>query len=288
MTKKKPRQRKSIVPDFKVWYEDCITGMMRHIPDNSIDLVVADPPYGIKGETLDSHYNRNEKQVIAGYKDVTTEDYPSFTKKWIDQCKRSLRPGGSIYIISGYTNLQIILNALHESGLKEVNHLIGKFRFGVFTKKKFVSSHYHILFWFKPPSIKRTFNTKCRYQAEWDFYKDLQDVIEDIDIRRNNPKEKKNKNQLNPEFIEKLINYSSNQNDLIMDPFMGSLCTAKAALSLGRRVVGFEINKNCRVFEGNLRKIKQKKIRPIPPDRDKEAEYKKKRASYKRTRNKYK
>ena len=262
--------------------------MKNKIPNNSIDLIIADPPYGIKGASLDTHYNRNEKKVLPGYREVLLKDYQSFSESWIGQCARVLRPGGTIFIISGFTNLHLVLNALHSSELKEVNHLVAKFKFGVFTKKKFVSSHYHVLFWCKPPERKRIFNTQCRYKGEWDYYRDLQD-IENIDIRKHNPGKLKNKNQLNQEFIEKLILYTSNKGDILLDPFMGGLTTAKAALELGRCVLGFEINSNCKKLEKDLGKTKKRRTQPAKePDPILLKKRIKMREQYKKTRNKYK
>ena len=120
---------------------DCIEGAKRHLEDNSIDLILTDPPYGIEGESLHKHYNRDENNVLDGYIEVTQEDYADFTEKWIEQAERVLRPGGSIYIVSGYTNLRHILNALASTSLKEVNHIIWKYNFGVYTKNKYISYH---------------------------------------------------------------------------------------------------------------------------------------------------
>jgi len=219
-----------------VYTQDCITGMQQHIQDNSIDLVFTDPPYGIKGDKLDAHYNRDESHVVPGYVEVPLETYSEFSLDWIRECARCLRPGGSIYIVSGYTNLHHILNALHATDLQEVNHLVAQYSFGVYTKKKWVSSHYHILFWTKPG--KRTFNT--RFKDTKQSYHDRQSVQQlPRDYR---PGELKNRNQISESFIDKFIEYSSLKGDVVMDPFGGSFSTKRSAERLGRRFVGFELN----------------------------------------------
>ena len=146
----------------RFYNEDCIEGAKKHIPDNSIDLIITDPPYGIDGDSMDKHYSRDENYVVEGYRDVPQSEYAEFSMDWIREASRILRPGGSIYVVSGYTNLHHVLNALHSTELKEVNHLIWKYNFGVFASKKYISSHYHILFWQKPGG-KPTFNTYCRF-----------------------------------------------------------------------------------------------------------------------------
>lgn len=243
-------------PTFKLYNQNCIEGMKEHVKDDSIDLIFTDPPYGIDGDELHVHYHRDESSVVSGYVDVPLKDYANFSLEWIKECERCLRPGGSIYIVSGYTNLHHILNALHSTSLKEINHLIGKYTFGVSTTKKFVSSHYHILFWSKPEkkNQKRTFNTNWKYTDQKDSYNDRLSVQEMV--REYKPGQIKNKNQLSEAFIEKFILYSSNRGDIVMDCFGGSFSTAKAALKYGRNFLGFEINKNAfDVFSNTLDSI---------------------------------
>ncbi len=117
---------------------DCISGAAAQIPDDSIDLIITDPPYGINGDRLHRHYNRDERFVIDGYVEVAAAD--------------------------GYTNLYHILHALRGTGLREVNHIIWRYNFGVYTSRKYISSHYHILFYEKPGG-ERTFNLESRYGA---------------------------------------------------------------------------------------------------------------------------
>lgn len=251
-----------------VYNQDCISGMREHVTDGSVDLIFTDPPYGINGDKLDAHYHRDESNIVPGYVEVPLETYDQFSKDWISECARCLRPGGSIYIVSGYTNLHHVLNALHATDLQEVNHIIAKYSFGVTTKKKWVSSHYHVLFWQKPNKGKqtRTFNTNVYYTDLKDSYHDRL-TVQDMP-RAHNPKEIKNKNQLNEDFIEKFILYSSNRNDLVMDPFCGGFTTPRTALRYGRNFVGFEMNKNAYdAFLPTLDKVEEKNDPdPVSPD----------------------
>lgn len=228
--------------NYQVYNEDCIKGMQEKVQDSSVDLIFTDPPYGIEGDRLDRHYARDESYVVPGYVDIPSSIYEQFSKEWLKECERVLKPGGSIYIISGYTNLIHILNALKQTSLQEVNHLIAEYSFGVSTKSKWVSSHYHILYWCKPPIKNRTFNTFCRFSDIGDSYLDRTSVQR---LKRDYKKQQiKNKNQLSLEFIEKFILYSSSKGDVVLDPFLGGFTTAQVALKFGRRFVGFELNKN--------------------------------------------
>ena len=232
---------------YEFFNEDCINGARKHLADESVDLIISDPPYGIKGDKLDKHYNRNENFVLDGYVEVPMEEYAEFSLNWIREAERVLKPGGSIYIVSGYTNLIHILNALSKTSLREINHIIWKYNFGVYTKTKYISSHYHILF-YKKGKAKHTFNTFSRYADKEQTesggssnYQDREDVW--IINREYKPGKVKNKNELPTKLLTKMIQYSSNEDDLVCDFFLGSFSTAKVAKGLNRKATGFELSK---------------------------------------------
>ncbi len=238
---------------------DCIEGAKKYLADDSVDLIITDPPYGIKGDTLHKHYNRNEANVLGGYIEVPESEYKEFSEQWIKQAERVLRPGGSIYIVSGYSNLRHILNVLGQTSFKEINHIIWKYNFGVFTKNKFISSHYHILYYCKPGN-KPTFNTFSRFsdseKSESDGslnYRDREDVW--VINREYKPGQIKNKNELPSQLLIKMIQYSSNPGDTVCDFFLGSFSTAKIAIGLNRKAIGFE--KSVVAFNYQIKEMKK-------------------------------
>lgn len=224
----------------KVYNEDCIIGMRNRIENESIDMVFTDPPYGIEGDKTDIHYARDENFVVPGYVDVPKKEYARFSQDWITELARIMKPGGSVYIVSGWSNLIHILNALHKTDLHEINHLIAQYSFGVYTKNKWVSSHYHVLFWAKKG--KRIFNSNAIFLDSQQSYQDRQSV-QRLD-REYQTGKIRYQNQLPVSFIQKFIAYSSNPGDTILDPFGGSFSTRDASLSLDRNFIGFEINEN--------------------------------------------
>ncbi len=233
---------------FLLYNEDCVEGARKQITDGSVDLIITDPPYGINADTFEKHYNRKESNVIDGYVEIPSEKYEEFTNKWVKEAERILRPGGSIYIVSGYTNLYHVLAALRKTKLKLTNHLIWKFNFGVHTTRKYVSSHYHILYLIKPGG-KVTFNTFCRYgENERDAlggslnYQDREDVWS---INKEyKPNQMKNRNELPTRLLIKMMQYSSNEGDVVCDMFLGGFSTARVAIGMNRKVTGFEISEN--------------------------------------------
>jgi len=222
---------------YQTYNQDCRLGL-KNIADSSVDLIFTDPPYGINGAQLDQHYNRDESRVIDGYIDIDRENYADFCQEWITESARILKPTGSMYIVSGYSNLHHILNALHSSGMREINHLIAQYSFGVYTRNKWVSSHYHILYWGR--SRRTYFNGAARFQDTRASYQDRLSV--QTLTRKYQTGKIKNKNQLPVKFIEKYIEYSTQPGDLVVDPFAGSFSTGHACHRLGRNFIGFEAN----------------------------------------------
>lgn len=226
--------------------DDCVRAALAHLPEGSVDLIVTDPPYGIEGGRLHRHYNRDEGFVVGKYVEVDSQHYGVFSHEWIAQAERVLRPGGQIYIVSGYTNLPAVLEALRSTTLCEINHIIWKYNFGVYTSAKFVSSHYHILYYAKPGG-KRTFNLQARFSTDEAApaggsanYRDREDVW--VINREYKPGQLKNKNELPHALLQKMLAYSSNEGDHVCDFFMGGGSTAAVAIGMNRRFTGFEIS----------------------------------------------
>jgi site-specific DNA-methyltransferase (adenine-specific) len=231
-----------------IFYEDCIEGIPKRIPPNYIDLVIADPPFGIKFVGLNALYNRKKEFVIDGYNEITKDNYDDFSKKWIKAIYPVLKESGSAYIFSGWTHLKDVLIAIDEAGFITINHLIWKYQFGVFTKHKYVTSHYHILFVVKNP--------KEYYFNKIDHYPE--DVFE---IKREYMRhKKKNTTKLPDELVEKLMRYSSKPGDIVLDPFMGNGTTAVVSTKLNRNYIGFEINPQAKeIIDDNIAKAKKSK-----------------------------
>ena len=125
------------------------------IDKNKIDLIITDPPFAIDFKAKKANYNRKSSRVIEGYNEILPENYYQFSYDWISQASRILKESGSMYIFSGWNNLKDILIAIDDVGLTTINHIIWKYQFGVVTKNKFVTSHYHCLFVCKNPKKRK-------------------------------------------------------------------------------------------------------------------------------------
>ena len=220
---------------------------MKAIPDEKIDLVVTDPPFAINFKAKKANYNRTSSRVLSGYNEITKENYYEFTLNWMSQCFRILKESGGMYVFSGWNNLADILNAIEEIGFITVNHIIWKYQFGVVTSRKFVTSHYHCLYICKNDKKRKFFpyerfgKEEKNNQGRSLHYKDKEDVWE---IKREYwTGDEKTPTKLPAEIIKKILQYSSEEGDLVFDPFLGSGQTAVVSKLLKRNYIGFEIVK---------------------------------------------
>jgi site-specific DNA-methyltransferase (adenine-specific) len=210
-------------------YEGDALVLLPQVPDASVDLIVTDPPFAIDFRAKRLNYNREGSNVLDGYREITKEEYGKFTRTWIEEAYRVLTPGGSMYVFSGWNRLRDILEGIDNAGFVTINHLIWKYQFGVFTKKKYVTSHYHILFVVKDPK-HYTFNKIDHYPEDvWTINREYWKG------------RKKTPTKLPSALVKKILCYSSNPGDLVLDPFLGSGTVAVVAQQENRHFLGFEV-----------------------------------------------
>ncbi len=250
----------------KIYNLDCIEGM-KIIPSKTIDLVITDPPFGIDFKAKRENYNRKSSRVLDGYNEIHGKEYLKFTYDWMNEVKRVLKDSGSMYIFSGWNYLKDILNALDELSFITVNHLIWKYQFGLVTSRKYVTSHYHCLYVCLDDKKKKFF-PYSRFDKEEKnkkgsslHYQDKEDVW--VINREYWNGDIKTPTKLPAEIIKKILAYSSEKGDVVLDPFLGSGQVAVVSKMEERKYLGFEIVKEYYDFiserlEKNVYRIKDK------------------------------
>ncbi len=229
-----------------IYNMDCTEGM-KLLHNSTIDLVITDPPFAIEFKAKRSNYHRTQSRVLEGYKEISKENYYEFTVKWMKQCFRILKESGSMYVFSGWNNLKDILNALDNVGFITINHVIWKYQFGVVTERKYVTSHYHCLYVCKNDQKRRFFpygrfgKDERTNEGRSLHYEDKEDVWY---IKREYwTGDQKTPTKLPAELIKKILMYSSEKDDVVLDPFLGSGQVAIVSKLLCRQYIGFEITK---------------------------------------------
>lgn len=196
--------------------------------DEQADLVFADPPFGIDFKGNLQSYHRTPDAL--SYKEVPLEEYPEFIRNLLDWSYKSLNQFGSMWLLSGWNNLGIVLHAVEDSGFHLLNHCIWKYQFGVFTKKRFTTSHYHLLLLVKDQN-RYVFNKPQHYAEDvWYIKRPYSRGVQTAG------------NELPDKLVEKCLKTSSNEGNLVVDPVLGSGTTLKVCLRTGRRCIGIEIN----------------------------------------------
>ncbi len=234
-------------PEFdKIHHMDCLEGM-KLLPNGSIDLVITDPPFAIDFKAKRTNYNRTQSRVLEGYNEIPKEKYHDFSVKWMREAHRLLKESASMYVFSGWNNLKHILVALDELGFVTVNHIIWKYQFGVVTSRRFVTSHYHCLYVCKNDGKRKFFpfsryeKTSSNKQGGSLHYRDKEDVW--VIQREYWHGDQKTPTKLPSELVKKILMYSSEEGDVVLDPFLGSGQVAVVSKMLKRKYIGFEIVK---------------------------------------------
>lgn len=210
---------------------------LRKLKSNSIDLIIADPPYNLN------------KDYGNGSDSKNFEEYIDFTKKWTYEATRILKPTGSIYVFMGFRFISYLYQILEKDiSLNFINWICWHYTQGIGKKKGFSPRHDDILFFTK--SKKYKFNLDA-IRIPQKYYRSINnmrganpgDVWEFSHIhycqknRQNHPTQK-------PEgLIERMVLASSNEGDLIVDPFSGSGTTLRVCQQLNRNCIGIELNK---------------------------------------------
>lgn len=204
--------------------------------DERADLVFADPPFGIGFRGNLQTYHR--KPDALSYVEVPKENYPRFVHSLLGWSYDALKASGSMWLLSGWNNLGVILSAVEESGFNILNHCIWKYQFGVFTRKRFTTSHYHLLLLVKNEN-DYTFNKPEHYAEDvWYIKRPYHHGIRTAG------------NELPDKLVEKCVRTSSNEGDLVVDPVLGSGTTMRVCLRTRRRCMGIEVNPS---LEGRIR-----------------------------------
>jgi len=126
--------------------------------------------------------------------------------------------------------LRHVLDAVEDVGFTQLNHVIWKYQFGVYTRRRFTTSHYHLLLLVKDEK-NYTFNKIEKYCEDvWVIKRPYQYGVETAG------------NELPDELVERCILTSSNEGDLVIDPVLGSGTTMRVCLKLKRKCLGIEIN----------------------------------------------
>jgi modification methylase len=239
----------------RVLVGDCIE-LMRSLPEASIDMVFADPPYNLQlgGELLRPDNSRVDAVDDDWDKFEDPSDplgtsfsrYDSFTRAWLAAARRLLKPEGTLWVIGSYHNIFRIGTALQDLGFWLLNDIVWRKSNPMpnFKGKRFTNAH-ETLIW-----AARDQRTK-RYTFNYDSMKALNEGIQmrsdwllplctGGERLKGDDGKKAHPTQKPEALLFRCLMAASNPGDVILDPFFGTGTTGAVARRLGRRFVGLE------------------------------------------------
>lgn len=247
--KNKPFFKKN---DFVLYLDDSIE-FLKQLPENSVDMIFADPPYNLSNGGFTVHSGRRVS-VHKGKWDESKgveEDF-AFHHRWIQECWRVLKPQGTLWISGTYHSIYQCGYAVQLLGFKLLND-IAWFKPNAapnLSGRYFTASHETLIWARKDPKAKHTYNYQVMKNGSWhenDFIKKEGKQMRSVwAIGTPKPGEKlygKHPTQKPIALLERIVLSSTNKGDVIIDPFTGSSTTGLVASSLNRKFIGIDMEK---------------------------------------------
>lgn len=240
-----------------IYAGDCLKILSKEIELNSIDLIYADPPYNLSGKKLNlpknktggAFYKVNEKWDVW-----ESNDYLKFTTDWINACWDILKEGGSTYISCSYHNIGEVILAAKSKGFK-LNNIITWYKTNAMpsiTKRTFTHSTEFVCWFVKGKNWTFNYNELKKINPQRTKSGDLKQMRDFIEIpivqggerlkglggRALHPTQKPER------LLEIIIEASSKEGDIVLDPFFGSGTTGVVAKRLRRNWIGIEVDRS--------------------------------------------
>jgi len=257
--------------------------ILKNIPDKTFNLIFADPPYNLQ---IGKKLKRPDDTKVNGVNDKWDQfknfkDYDDFCKAWLTECKRILKDNGSIWVIGSYHNIFRLGYFLQNLDYWILNDVIWRKNNPMpnFKGTRFTNAHETLIWASKSKKSKYTFN-----------YQSLKCLNDDLQMRSDwtfpicSGKERLKKNgqkvhstQKPETLLHRIILATTNKDDTILDPFLGTGTTAVVAKKLGRKYFGIEKDKKYfeaaneridttkAIEEGYLDTLKNNKTKPRIP-----------------------
>ena len=232
-----------------VLYKSDAIAIMKLIPDNSMDLIFADPPYFLSNNGITCHAGKMVS-VNKGKWDKSKgiEANHEFNKSWLKECQRILTNKGTIWISGTAHIIHSIGYAMQQLGFKMLNDVVW-FKVNPppnLSCRYFTHSTETIIWAAKSLKSKHTFNYKNMKTITG---KQMKNVWQDLFWAITPPKTNEKKYGKHPtqkplELLERIILASSNKNGIVFDPFNGHGSTGIAAHRLNRKYIGVDIKKS--------------------------------------------
>ena len=246
----RPKSRSSVqasaLPVDEILHGDCLA-LLGKLPDASVDLVFADPPYNLQ---LEQNLLRPNNTVVDGVDDAWDKfasfaDYDAFSRAWLGECRRVLKPDGAMWVIGSYHNIFRLGVALQDLGFWLQNDIVWRKVNPMpnFRGKRFTNAHETLIWAARDRKSRPTFNYDAlktgnddlQMRSDWLFpICSGPERLKDDGGRKAHPTQK-------PEaLLHRVLVASTSPGDVVLDPFFGTGTTGAVAKRLGRHFIGIE------------------------------------------------
>ena len=248
----------------KIYHGDCLV-LLKEIESNSVDLILADPPYGIKKD-----FGNGD-----GWSLTKHHEWFDWMKKWLTESKRVLKPNGSLFVYGIHHNIGYIQTYLYDIGLHYGRLFIWHYENNFSTYKRAPAAKYEPLLWFykgknytyhtiREPykSTERLKNKIIKNGKVWTpnpLGKHGGDVwkIPTLAGKRFEKEKVEHPTQKPLAICDRIINHFSNIGDTVLVPFAGSGSECVSAIKNKRKFIGFELNqKYIKIANQRLEEVK--------------------------------
>ena len=246
MTTKTKPQAADPLPLNSILSGDCIE-VMRSLPEASVDLIFADPPYNLQ---LKGDLHRPNNTKVDAVDDAwdqfdSFKAYDTFTREWLSAARRLLKPDGAIWVIGSYHNIFRVGAELQTQGFGILNDVVWRKSNPMpnFRGKRFTNAHETMIWASKEEGAKYTFN-----------YEALKELNEGVQMRsdwvlpicnggerlKDDNGEKAHPTQKPEALLHRVLVGATKPGDVVLDPFFGTGTTGAVAKMLGRDFIGIE------------------------------------------------
>ena len=224
---------------------ECVAAMAA-LPDCSVDMIFADPPYNLQlgGELFRPEGSRVDAVTDDWDKFDTFEAYDQFTRAWLKEARRILKPNGTLWVIGSYHNIFRCGAALQDLGYWILNDIVWRKSNPMpnFRGTRFTNAHETLIWASKSEDSRYTFNYRAMkaLNDELQMRSDWVIPICSGGERVKTDGVKAHPTQKPEALLYRVLLACTNPGDVVLDPFFGTGTTGAVARRLGRQWIGIE------------------------------------------------
>lgn len=227
----------------KLFFGDCFD-VLDEIKENSIDMIFADPPYFLSSDGISCHGGKMVSVNKGKWdKGLSVNDKHDFNRLWIRKCKRVLKPSGTIWISGTFHNIYSVGLALEQEGFHILNNITWqKLNPPPNLACKTFTHSTETIIWACIPDSKGRKKYTFNYELMKDINggKQMKDVWQGALTTKTEKMFGKHPTQKPLYLLDRIIEASTNEKDIVLDPFCGSSTTGVACKKLNRSYIGID------------------------------------------------